>query len=501
MAEAKFLELGMPMFRERKSLLKFLFILCLCLAALLLILVLLMPAGASEEYRYTVQVIFQFAFPVLILGAITCFLFWKGKDSADKLAKSRAALIVFLIAGTILVFIPILSPNASLLDWKYALAFSFCWFLGSLLVSLGLFMLAAHINNFISGLICLAASVILAFSVCELGFLATSQTLDGRFVDNVHSKYVESGEAVAHMPMRDTAVGIFPEKPDTPQGAYAHKEMRFGQTLFDAKYTFDQMNRRIMPKADAHPAADLLTFGCSFTFGYALQDEQTWPWLLAKDLGPSWKVENYAYNGFGAQQMLAMLEEKMIEPPAAPVRQAIFLAIQDQIRRNSGLFYLDSITYKLENGKLVRGPKTYASKLLALYKLPEFFNGSQFVREMCRMIMYKIAAIMNPKHTELYIAIIAGSAKLLKEQYQTQLTVLLWPDNENIAPALKEKGIPVLFAREMLKEWGKGDSPNYHIVPHLESHPNVQATQELARGIAEYYAPMIRQEGYSPAAE
>lgn len=479
----------------RSSLVRIILVCSLSLAFILLGLVLFMPGGASEEYKYTVQMIFQFGFPVLILCAIVCFLLWSRGGGLGKRVNSKfflVILVIMLIIGTILVYIPVYSPPVSAVDWEFGIFYSLCWFLGSLMLAGGLFMLATCVNDLLSGALCFVASVILAFSVCELGFLVTSQTIDGRFVDNVHSKYAQAGEAVPELPVDDTPIGISPRRPDTPEGAYAHREMRYDQILFDVKYSFNERNHRIMPAADDHPKADLLTFGCSFTFGYGLEDDQTWPYKLARLLGPSWKVENYAYNGFGVQQMLGLLEENLIEPPTAPVRQAIFLGINDQVRRNSGLFYLDSITYRMEDGRLVRGPRTFASKLMALHKLPEFFNGSQFVREICRVLAYKLASLSRSKNIELYTSMLIQSAKLLRDHYQTVLTVLLWPDLEDIAPRLQEHGIPVLFAREMLKNWGQGDSPNYHIVPHLESHPNDQATTEIARWLAEYYAKMAQ---------
>lgn len=477
---------------EKNKVFKLLYLCLTALVILLFVLVLTMPDSASAEYKYTIETIFQICLPISAIGAIICFLLYKGSAGIKDLLNLKTKMFYFLGIGILLVYIPVLSPDSIGIDWKYGILFSLCWFVGTLLLALGLFSMAARINNIFSGLLCFIASLSLAFSVCEFAFLCTSQTMDGRFVATDRSKHVKSGEANAVPSHEKNAIGTFSVRPDNASGAFAHTEWRFDKPLFDAKYTFDRNNRRIMPKADEHPKADLLVFGCSFTFGYGLEDEQTWPYKLAELLGPTWLVENYGQNGFGAQQMLGMIEDKKIDVPDAPVRQALFLAIRDQIRRNSGLFLMDSITYREEDGKLVRGERTSDSKLMFLFRLPKIFNGSQFVRETCRMVMYKLAAIMNSRHTELYVAMLAESAKLLRDHYQTALTVLLWPDIENIATVLEDKGISVLFARKMLKNWGEGDSPNYHIVPHLESHPNEQATTEIARGLAEYYAKMTQ---------
>lgn len=303
---------------------KTIFIISLCAALGLLAAFILVPADASEEYAYTVKTIFRFGF--FPLAAISAIFFYRAVRGTSLEGPVRRNMGWFLLCaiGAGLVCVPLFSSWIGALDWRYGVAFSICWVLGPLCMACGLFWLSARLGNFASGLFCLVASLFLAFAVGEAAFLVTDQPRDGRWHDPARGRHALAGNVALHMPLKNTAIGPLPQRPANSHGAVIHRELRYEKELFDARYTFNEKNRRIMPENDANPKADLMIFGCSYSFGHGLNDEETWPWLLAKDLGPAWRVENYAFNGFGPQQMLAMLEEKMVDPPTAPIRQALF---------------------------------------------------------------------------------------------------------------------------------------------------------------------------------
>ena len=52
------------------------------------------------------------------------------------------------------------------------------------------------------------------------------------------------------------------------------------------------------------------TFGCSWTFGTALSDEQTYPWLLQEAM-PQSRIKNYGAGGLSTYQMLLRLERAL----------------------------------------------------------------------------------------------------------------------------------------------------------------------------------------------
>jgi hypothetical protein len=103
----------------------------------------------------------------------------------------------------------------------------------------------------------------------------------------------------------------------------------------------------------------LALHGCSFTWGFLLNDEETYPWKL-QELMPEYSVRNLAQNGFGTAH--AYLQAKAITPPAVAI--VVYAAFHRQ--RNSpsqewmkqmvasgDAFKARSISYpwvKLENG-------------------------------------------------------------------------------------------------------------------------------------------------------
>ena len=64
-------------------------------------------------------------------------------------------------------------------------------------------------------------------------------------------------------------------------------------------YALDDKGFRLYPNYT--PTSDKLLhcYGCSYTFGFSVPDEDSWPLLLAQKLG-NWKVKNYGMPGEGA---------------------------------------------------------------------------------------------------------------------------------------------------------------------------------------------------------
>lgn len=447
------------------------------------------PQTASEEYRYTVEVLFKYvAIPAAVLFG--CLILYA---PVSAIINSRRYLWL-LAAGLVCGLIPALSPNIYTLYWGWSILFSLLWIVCGLCLGLFCFSLTARINNVFGSLFSLLGALLLVFALAEIYFILTPQRADGKFVDPAGSKYAGANFANKEFPAGQNGAPPYP-----PFRSEASRENRYDRTLYDVRYTYDKYDRRVVPAYAERPAADLLLFGGSFTFGYGLEDEQTWAWKLARDLGSAWRVTNYGQNAFGAQQMLYILEKREIAPiPDAPEREALFLAIKHHIIRPTGLFYhaRKSYRYDLVDGKLTKLMKSVDSPLYIVPSLPYKFNGSQTVRELSDRFVGVYLRRNEEKLLKIYAAIIAQSSRLLAEEYGTRLTVLLWPDIEDLAPLLRAEDVPVIFAREGFKEWG-AEGEVYQIDPASEVHPNDKATSELAAFVATYYKNLLREKAAS----
>lgn len=97
---------------------------------------------------------------------------------------------------------------------------------------------------------------------------------------------------------RDGALGM----KAVPGGAIRCGVTRGGRVLYDAVCTADDAGRRRTPCAAAGPdARAALFFGCSFTHGYGVADEET---LAARYCAHAGNVEafNYGFTAYGPQQ-------------------------------------------------------------------------------------------------------------------------------------------------------------------------------------------------------
>lgn len=70
--------------------------------------------------------------------------------------------------------------------------------------------------------------------------------------------------------------------------------------------TTDGEGRRITPDESAPDATVVNIYGCSNTFGWGLQDDETYPWLLGA--GKEYAVRNYGVSGYSLYQMLLTME-------------------------------------------------------------------------------------------------------------------------------------------------------------------------------------------------
>ena len=108
-----------------------------------------------------------------------------------------------------------------------------------------------------------------------------------------------------------------------PLLGFAHLPGAFKVTLpdgyvFHATHNSDSL--RVTHPPHANPAhsdkPEIWIFGCSFTHGWSLNDEETFPWLLQEAL-PGYEVVNFGVNGFGTLQSFLQFQKALTErkPP------------------------------------------------------------------------------------------------------------------------------------------------------------------------------------------
>lgn len=436
-----------------------------------------LPADADEEYLYTVQWLGKYLLPLSTTLLFIVLAIRPGQ-------KPRRSFWFFAIGLSLAIMTFWLPQNNT-----FALA-SFCWTGAFICTGIGFFCAAAKARALASGASCMLGSLLLAFGIGEIYLLCTEQSWDGSYYDNQNSAYVRTGEAIPTFTnIRGGICGsqFYGVSDGTSVG---QRFMRHDQPIFDVKYTFNASGRRILPPNTGKPQFELMLFGCSFTFGHGLENEQTWPWLLAQKLGATWQLENYSFNGFGANQMLCFLEHNLVEQPDKKASFALFLAIKDHLRRNEFFATVPHYILNANNMPVQQGQGKY----IWLHKLPSLLPGSQLATLASNLGTALILNWSANDAEKLYVAMLKRSAEILREKYKTELLVLLWPDLDNLALPLRDMGITTINARKFLPDWDAGNGQAYQIAPPYEGHPNARAAAELAAGLANYFTELERKQ-------
>ncbi len=223
-----------------------------------------------------------------------------------------------------------------------------------------------------------------------------------------------------------------------PAGTYKQRKvtrsMREQKTvIFDVIYTTDNEKRRVTPYAPQAKVAVVL-LGCSFTFGDALNDEDTFGYKLGQILGKDFQVINLGVPGSGSHRILEQLEKGL--PSLDKFSKVIFYysAIEDHIRRAAGIVYWDysGILYDLQDGKLV--------KMDDPMQAVPWHRNENVMKWLVRSYLYKktYAPFENffsrydtvEKQVELQKALMHAISDIIHKKYaQSRFTILAWPPN------------------------------------------------------------------------
>ena len=281
--------------------------------------------------------------------------------------------------------------------------------------------------------------------------------------------------------VKDDVLGTVPPK---------NVRVRSTSKSFDVTYTIDSNGLRIAPpvQKDKHPQC-ILFFGCSFTFGHGLQDDETLPYQVGIQSGGQYRPFNFAFQGYGAHQMLAMIEQGRVGRIVdCKPKYAIYVALTDHVRRAVGKvpYGEHSPRYVLDPDGSVRRVGDFEQK----ERTPSPFEA-ELRWQLGKSAIYRTLANRQPRVTEddirLTLAMVRRSRDLLAAEYPgIQFHVLLWrPWEEDyfiyreLQDGFRQMNIPVHLVENILPGFTLATSGKYAISP-TERHPNALAERILA---------------------
>jgi hypothetical protein len=278
----------------------------------------------------------------------------------------------------------------------------------------------------------------------------------------------------------DSFVGYLP----LPNRTSRWRKSAGGEQIFDVKVSTGPYGWRVAPPAPSAPRS-LLFFGCSFTFGYGLNDEESYPYRVAVKAGGRFAVHNFGQNGWGPNQMLSLLEHNLAEEVVRqPPELAVFLTIPDHLARVEGLDPHSGgyPRYVLNARGQAAAAGTFAGTLNPLNRTLKDWNMG-WIRTLGVFSWHPLAANTD----RLYFAIILAARDQIQRRFPgCRFEVVLWGPDPWVADGwysrmeagLRQEGISVHRAEEFLP--GVRQNLDRYRISRLDVHPNAFAADLMA---------------------
>jgi hypothetical protein len=286
----------------------------------------------------------------------------------------------------------------------------------------------------------------------------------------------------------DDVLGTVPVK----QVRAHSSRIEHGKVVYDVNYTIDANGLRIAPASQVDsPAGSVLFFGCSFTFGEGVQDDETVPYQVAIQSNGRYETYNFGFHGYGPHQMLAAIESGRVRQIVTKSpRYAFYEALPDHVARVAG-----KIPYGRHNPRYRLNPD-------GTVRLDGHFDDGQkppsafelrLRGQLRKSAIYRMFERAEPRTNEddlrLLLATVRRSRDLLAAEYPgIEFHVVLWrnfeyeqPIYQKLQEGFAEMHIPVHLVENMLPDYNL-DSRKYLLSPG-DGHPNQLANRLLARYI------------------
>lgn len=203
-----------------------------------------------------------------------------------------------------------------------------------------------------------------------------------------------------------------------------------GKLVYRAEYTIDKYSRRVTPQKNINARNKFIVFfGCSFTFGEGLQDNETMPFYVSQ-YASRYRAYNYGFFGYGPQQMLAHLARDDLSGEIQEKSGvAVYTFIDDHIKRAVGSMHVcnswgkDMPFYTVDsNGRLIRKGTFYRDRPI-LTRLYLFLGKRQFVKYF-NLGFPRISRV----HLKLVVQMIRKSRDIFLEKYpDSEFIVIVFP--------------------------------------------------------------------------
>jgi hypothetical protein len=220
-----------------------------------------------------------------------------------------------------------------------------------------------------------------------------------------------------------------------------------GSTIYSVDYTIDSNLLRKTQSCETGPA--VVFFGCSFTFGVGLNDDQTLPQAFADSLDRKVRVLNLGIGAYGPQHFLAELQSGNFDSVIGPhPRLFVFATAAWHVDRSACKPYWMRFAprYKVENGQPVLKGACYEE----FGRVKEWLHSSAAYRWLIDLHW----AGASRDDVELYLQVILAATNLAKAKYGAAVIVLYLESNQKDKSYLRGTGFTTEAIIQRLRDGG-----------------------------------------------
>jgi sirohydrochlorin ferrochelatase len=253
-----------------------------------------------------------------------------------------------------------------------------------------------------------------------------------------------------------------------------------GKIIYDSIYRTDAHGLRISPPESADGSDDcVLFFGCSFTFGTGVKNEETMPYRVGLAARNHYQVRNFGVGGYGPHHILATVEgSDWLEALRCKPKVAIYQAIPSHANRAVESWHVESDMpgprYVLApGGSLLRegNLRDVRERNLLTRLLSGWPPTRRFLEERDQGIDDETAAV--------FIALVEAWASSLRQRFpEISVHVIYWAHLSNRElPWQRLQDVTVHRIADILPQTDNWEA-TYHIPG--DGHPNAAAHRLIA---------------------
>ncbi len=260
------------------------------------------------------------------------------------------------------------------------------------------------------------------------------------------------------------------------------KEVINGKVIYDIIYSRNKYGLRVTPH-DIQPAhlnpdfKNVIFFGCSFTYGDGVNDNENLPFMFEDRSQGKYEAYNFGFHGYGPQQMLRILESGMVDKIVSNKQPfiAVYGAMVDHVSR-CAFKYPASSWYKGPAYKLDR-----SGNIVLWDAKKQYCLGKRLLLKsyLFNRIYYRV----RNNDIELFLKVISKSKKIFESKYHGQFYVLYWDAKNNIdrmvLEKLKKEDVNIFLTSQIL---GITDIREFYEKYAIigDGHPNNLAYERIA---------------------